>query len=105
MVFHQLAQELGALEHRDAGGQRCLDFDIVIRDGGRAHDQVGAAHIFGAGDRAKTRTPAAASSWASGESAAVRTAHRVAAFQQQAGDRGKSAAADADEVNALFCAA
>ena len=41
----ELTEELIPLEHRDTGGAGGEDFNIVIWDGRRAHDQAGAAHI------------------------------------------------------------
>ena len=96
--LHQLAEEVGAFEHRDAGGQGSGDLGVGIGDRRGAHHQIGAADVFGrvAGENGRARCRQLLRQVREGP---VRAADREPALQEEPGDGGESAATDADQVN------
>jgi hypothetical protein len=46
VTLQKLIQELSPFYHTDSGSAGCLHFHIIVRHGGRAHDEIGARHIL-----------------------------------------------------------
>ena len=95
---HQLAEHLGARDHRNLARARGLDLGVVALDRARHDDDVGLAEVVGAVallDRAADRREVARDLGV----VHVRARHAVAHVGEHLGDAAHAHAADADEVD------
>jgi hypothetical protein len=98
LVCHQLTEEICPLINGDSHSLRRLDLRVVFRDRRRAHNPIGTFQIAWMVADIHGRA-GFANFIGKRRHGAVRSAHRVAALQEEAGDGGKSAAPDANEMD------
>ena len=98
-LAHQFRENVRPRHHRQAGGNGSLEFDIVRRDGGRTHHQVGIGHLGGAMP-VKHLHPEALQMPRGSAGEAVRTLHLVSQTRHHLGQTTHAGAADSHKVDA-----
>jgi len=97
-VFHQATKEVGTFVHRDARTLRGFDLGVVVRYRRGAYHPIGSRQIARMVSHEHLRT-SLANFIGKGSHRAVRAAHLISALQQEAGDGGKTASPDANEMD------
>src|ERR1041385_2850207 len=89
LLFHQAAQEICALVNRNPCFLGAFHFRVIVWDGGGAYDPIRSLYIAWMMTYVH-RCASFAHFFGKRSEGAVRTAHRVSALQQEAGDGGKT---------------
>src|SRR3989337_1921229 len=98
LIFHQPAEKVGAFVNRDPRTLGGPDLGVVFGDRGGTHNPIHSSQVARVMPNVYMRT-GLADFLGKGSQGAVRAAHRVSALQKEAGDGGKTASPDADEMD------